>query len=1036
MSRAPTPKPPAEGGSADATPGVSLRESPILGADIYLDATKSLTQLHQAALRGGLDEVVFDALRALPGSTQTEFQQVLYEIFRTDDRVGGGARDDESVSNVDRGRLSVPFEEMSNGEDADISSALSNALARAADALRNGNQESDAVTDARRALLRLGTGNVDNIPSERGDVFATTALLEDAGDAVPTRTIEVHLGVEWAGRRADQRAAVLEWLSDLWLVHDVEIVASRAAAARMVDKHRAILPAHLTRACKRQCTPAPTNSTERERGTDGRGAAGAVSERARLARDELSVAGRKTAVVAAVAAEETHSLTYEELAEALVLDSPSDGNLYQVVKRLEEDHGLVERIDQPNGYTAVSLTPAGLTFIQDLYETDGLQTSLPGFVAGVSQPPQIHSPMPCKPAQARRGGGGEADPDRPAAAEADAAEDADAVREEEWTHGLVAPTFMGYERATPLAAVSERGNIVLQNSRIQRDDVDPRVPRVSVGDGRLLVEPGKYENPLQFATTIAHGLAWEETRNRVLTPSDIDSLLDGELEIETLQDATGLGWLSEDDDGHDVAEGLDDALEALLFETGAWARDDHDVVGRIDSDEGFDESMLEGLDGFEPGDDRDLTPSEHRSLITRYSLGLSTTLVHLIDMTGVDVTLGVRVPECSRHFGDGDDENADRREALVKHLTTLSSQWSRYGAFNAFKQLIETRDRKRSNADPEVDAADPIGTMRAGIVVVGRGVEDLADELTKSLEDDRDLHEDAPEINVAVDVQEGAGIDADLETARRMLIDEKRMEPSPEAVSALTAFAADPWAIAEAVHWGISSEDMRREVHLDEVRRALSHLPWNRLVEEPDGSTSTKRKGVKTLLNAEEPISAAEMSRRGGPSTQSWRDHRDRLIELGLVEETPDGWRLTLPFRHERDATPTAVTDRDGDERPEIPWFWTDDSDIPGDLGREKRSPGDVIDWLLIERDLLEDTGRLHADHDDPVARWADAYYGGDDPAWSAMREICEEFEVPWRIIAAGCGLRQPSPTSHTASVGPELPQTALLDAPQSLSAD
>ncbi|RLM83725.1 hypothetical protein D3D02_17125 [Halobellus sp. Atlit-38R] len=999
---------------------MSIRETPSLGADLYLDATKSLTKLHKTAIEDGLDTAIVDALRALPGSSHAEWRQVLDEIFRADDRV------DADVE-ADRAR---------------VGHALASVLAKAATSLRTDVDDDRRERDlqaARRALQRLGTGNIDNITSPKGDVFATTALLQEAGDAIPTRTIEVHLGVEWAAQRADQRRDVLAWLGELWSAHDVQLVVSHAAAARLVDAHRDQLPAHLTNECKRRLLASDSESDSRLRVQGGGEGGAGASERARLARDELSADSRKTAVVAHVAADANHALTYAELAEKLVLDSPSDGNLYQVCKRLEEEHGLVERHDRPDGLTAISLTSAGLEYITAVYQEEGRQTRLPGTVSGVEMPPQIRPPMPCLPAQGREGGGEEAAVaagDRPAAEGAAAASP---DRDLDWTHGLVAPEFAGYDRALPLEAASERGNIVLQNSRIRRDDVDPRQPRVSITDSSLVVEAGKAENPLQHATTIAHALAWEETRNRLLTPSDIDAVLDGDLDVDVLQDATGVGWLSEDDDGHDVAEAIDDALAELLFETGAYARGDHDVLARLGSDEGFsNESLLDRLSGLEPDESRELTGDEHRSLITAHAMGLATTIVHLLDLSGVDVTLGVRLPDFSRHFGASDDDNNSRRETLVEHLTTIASQWSRYGAFNGFKQLKETRDRKRSNADPDVDAADPFGTLRAGIVVIGRGVETLSDELQDALEDERDLHPDAPEINVAIDVQEGTSVGASIQTARRMLKREKNMEPTPEAISALAAFAADPWAVATAIHWGLKHEPSRRAIHLDEVRRALSQLPWTRLVEEPDRNTSTKRKAIKTLLEAEDPISAAELSRRGGPSTQSWRDHRDRLLELGLVTETDDGWRLTLPFRSERgDATASGAKSEESTARPQIPWFWRGESvdAIPGDLGREKRSPGDVLDWLLVERGLLEDTSRLH-DPDDPVGRWADAYYSGDDPDWTAMQEICEEIDVQWRIIAAGCGLRQPDPPSHTASVGPQLSQTALSTPSASPAAD
>lgn len=1021
MSRAPAPEPTVETGPTDVTPGVSIRQSPILGADIYLDGAKSLTQLHATAIEAGLEDSIHDVLRALPGSTHTEWRQIIDEVLRQDDRVDGDRDADES----------------------DVAPALASALAKAATVLRDDSDDDDnredTLDDARRALTLLGRGHVDNIPTSRADCHATTALLQEAGDAIPARTIEVHLGVEWAGQRADQRRDVVEWLSELWTVHDVQLVVSRAAAGRLVDAHRDQLPAHLTQQCKRRLTPAIPESSSQSRVGEADGGAGRTSERARLARDELSADSRKTAVVANVAADADHALTYGELADALVLDSPSDGNLYQVVKRLEEGHGLVERVDRPDGHTIVSLTPAGLTYIQDVYKEEGVQSRLPGTVAGVSQTPQNSPPMPCKPAQAREAPPGTAAEDRPGGEGAAAATPEGPAGVEDWTHGLVAPEFMGYDRALPAEAAAERGDVVLQNSRIQREDVDPRQPRVSVRGSTLVVEAGKAENPLQHATTIAHGLGWEATRNQALTASDIDTVLDGDLDVEQLRDATGVGWLGDEDDGADVAESIDEALATMLYECGALQEGDHDVIDRLDTDDGFsNEGLLEHIDGLEDGSMRELTASEHRSLITRFALGLSTTIVHLLDLSGMDVVLNVRIPECSRHFSADDDENDQRRQTMLEHLTTIASLWSRYGAWNGFKQLHETRPAKRSSGDPEVDATDPIGKMRASIVVIGRGVQDLADELRDALEDDRNVVDDAPEINVAVGVQEGTDLEATRKTARWMLREEKNMRPTHGATAALVAFAADPWAVAEAIHWGLQHETSSRKIHLDEVRRALSQLHWNRLLEEPETATSTKRKALAVLLEADAPISAAEMQRRDGPSPESWRHHRDRLIELGLVEETPAGWRLTLPFGHERgaEAVEACPEDRDEGERPSIPWHWqADGTDVPGDLGGDKRSPGDVIDWLLIERGLIEDASRIH-DPDDPVGKWADAYYGAEDPDWSAMRDVCREFEIPWRLLAAGCGLREPSPPSHTAAVGPELAQTPLSTDSASYTAD
>ncbi|WP_165351480.1 hypothetical protein, partial [Halogeometricum borinquense] len=229
MSRSPTPKPPTEGTFTDVSPGVTLRETATLGSEIYVDGAQSLTKMHEAALRAGLDDIVLDALRAMPGSTHQDYRQQLEEVWRQDDRIDGTPLD----------------------------GALSHILATAAATMHSCDcdDEDNHVQEALRTLRQLGTGNVDNIPSPREDAYATAALIREAGEAIPTRSVEVHLGVEWAGRRADQRADVLDWLSDLWLTHDVSLVASRSAAARLVDSHRDAIPAHLTKACKQRCMP-------------------------------------------------------------------------------------------------------------------------------------------------------------------------------------------------------------------------------------------------------------------------------------------------------------------------------------------------------------------------------------------------------------------------------------------------------------------------------------------------------------------------------------------------------------------------------------------------------------------------------------------------------------------------------------------------------------------------------------------------------------------------------------------------------------
>ena len=516
-------------------------------------------------------------------------------------------------------------------------------------------------------------------------------------------------------------------------------------------------------------------------------------------------------------------------------------------------------------------------------------------------------------------------------------------------------------------------------------DRDGRQAHVSYDAGTETIHIGaEYSKPLQFATAIACGL----TSERLLATDDwADRLGDGlsGLEIpekDVLRSATCLGWLPNDvDDGADYLDNLTDARDQLREDSGKCDDDDSEVT---------------------------------YSQVIRDALGLIGTVVALFDLLGVDVVIEMRVLECSRHYGR--EGNGDDRDRLLRHLATLSALCSRVGAFSVFRQLYEDREKKVSDAfTPGFESLDgsSTGSMKAGLVVVGNGVEDLADNLIDELEEPRPLRDDAPPIGADVSVVRGVTDDRLAATARRMLR-EKKLRPTRTATAALAGFCASPWAVAYAIDRGLDPEDHRREVYLDEVRKALATLDSRRLV---PGTSLKARDGLAALLAAEQPISQAELARRADISTQTWRNHREGLVALDVVRETDDGWRVSLPFSDER-GEDVDVADP--------PW-WLMGTSERGD--RRHRKPTDVL-WWLAERGHL-DWART-SDPDDPVGAAFEIIGppGKGVPCGAVDRDVAtaalQAAGVPAGLVHAGCGGAATGPPPATARMGESTRQTSL----------
>lgn len=531
-------------------------------------------------------------------------------------------------------------------------------------------------------------------------------------------------------------------------------------------------------------------------------------------------------------------------------------------------------------------------------------------------------------------------------------------------HGtVVEPTYLPRWRQAAVQAAATDGNIdIVDHPEAPSDGLDQ--PYVGYDDDCLVVG-AEYVNPMQYWVCVARALTDRRVFRDVLTPERLDGdigNLGGLVTDDTrlLRDARCLGWLKDADaNGTDYAEALMAAEDELLELTRRWHNNDY--------------SCSDG---------------EFRSLITRHAHGMAGTVAHLCDLADVDLVRELRLAEFSRRF------DAERRADLAKSIVTGARIASRHGHFAAYRQLYEDRDEKRAAAmRPSIPADDPTGELIGSFVLVGDSVSSFAAELREAFEDDADeLCDDAPEFDVRV----GISLERDrpaVAQVTRTLLDTKGLEATRESISLFHALAGDVYDVADAIAHHLSSEDIPREIRLDEVRVALAGLPAARIL---PSMPPTVSKITNTLLTAASPLSKSDIADRAGVSARSVATHLPTLEALGLVAVDDAGVRFELPF-----AT--------GEERGR--------DIVPGLVkGSVFKQPADVV-WELV--------GPLAGDSAyDPEHPIGQAFYTADP--LGHIREVTAAFG-PWiRLAEHLAGDAVGSANRATARFGP-MPQQASL---------
>lgn len=459
--------------------------------------------------------------------------------------------------------------------------------------------------------------------------------------------------------------------------------------------------------------------------------------------------------------------------------------------------------------------------------------------------------------------------------------------------------------------------------------------------------------PLQYMTSTALSLATPHFLERALPTSRLD---DVDVPPAILRDGRCIGGLS--------AEAAEDP-ELLHENLVEWGDTLAELTRKLRRGE---------------VDNRSQTAGE----ILRSAHGLAGTIVHLLDVVGVRVVRELRL---NRGL------NGDQLRDLARTVAVSTAIQSEYADRTLYRQVFEQRDDKRASAfDVTVDAADPLGRMIGGLVLRGPDVHRFTDHVEDALPTPGERHEDAPEIAVPVTVGE-ADRAAYAETVTRMCR-EKNLDPTREAVTVLQTLAGTPYAAADALHW-LGSEDVPRDITLDEVRAALSHLPADRLLPE---CPPTAGKAVQALLGTTTALSRTELAEAAGVGRSSLYRHLDLLTALDLVHETDDGLRFALPTRDER-----------GDADPHTPAPLSDDLAAAQDL---------LYDAALA---LVDDVTRF-GDPEDPLG----AAFLGPGFDVDALRAAVPDLD-PWIGVASAlCDDPEPDPT--TVVVGEPTEQAALSE--------
>ena len=806
---------------------------------------------------------------------------------------------------------------------------------------------------ARRAIEEFGSaeGSALGLHASLDELSDGPLAVLEAADVTPT--VEIRLGSAFFDLRSDQQVNqqrdICALLCDLAAVCEVRVVASSFVQAKLRRRHHEALP-----------VSRPCNGTQSNR---------EVAVRVEAAREALDPEGRETSILRNLASEASQTETYHALYASA---QASDSRVRQCLGRLA-DLDLVETFGGSVGHMATVLE-AGQDYLDALDSEIGVQQDLPECVSDPPNPSDenVYTPEPPSRESAPPDGGGGGSAERSGRGG--------------WTNAA----YLSRHEHVAVTGAVKGVDIALSDHPVEGSG---RSPLFSYDDDRdEVVAGGEFHSALSWLVCTARALAGPKMRQHVLTADRLDAEADlGALpDPEIWTRCSQGGWCSKDEcTAEQYLKRLADALEGILNETRQYRH-------------------LRDQDNHEEADET----ARH---IIRHCQGLIGTVTRMLDYCGVDLVRYVQLPEYSSDWHTS--EHHRRRRSILRTIAKTSTIAGAYGAYTAERTLYEQRTDKREFAlgAPQV-TNDRSGSLIGSWMIAGRGVTKLLDpesgpSLKSALRNPGELQEGATNyagFDVPLSIRTDRSPNVVRVVTGRMLAP-KNTRPTDRAVRILGTCTGSVFDVARALnHLAPEPEDMPRAIHLDEVRRALSTVPAERLL--TDTKSRSAGRLLKTMLTTSDRLTQTELADRADVSTQTVRNNTDCLEALALVERTVGGpgeateWRCSLPTREERDERGTAALEPD------------------------RRAAGPAIGRFTR---MVEDLTATIASPDVVTA------HGTEIRDLNTLRERCPAL-TPWlRLAVTLCG--QELPTEYgdlvpgerqTTSYGPPPSQASLAGPP------
>lgn len=700
---------------------------------------------------------------------------------------------------------------------------------------------------------QFGTGEVTPLghaPSLDQLTNGPLPVLE-ASSVVPQLTVTVPSSFQT--RRRDQRDQICQLLSMLKTACDVRVVCSTLTAHWLAETHRETLPVGFRQAC-----------------SSGRGQSQpqAAAPPIDVLTARFDPESRPVDILRRLADVPSQSLLYSELVGSV---SVSASRVSQVLTELA-DSGLVER-HGPQTDLQVDLLPAGAEFVAHLDDTVGRQSTLdtatpvnggrqrsqrdvyaaPLKRGGSVPPSDIHgggnSPQSI---EEQRSPTVSTDNDSPSSDE-----ESSSTRSQSRSpkHTPYRTRYLNRQTSTGIEAASVSGDIVPVEAPLMSSQetiahseesmpVEQKHTRfVSFNSTTETAIVSVYATtPLQYAVSLAVGLASPRFIDKALPPQKLTDLTDDSLVLRQIRCIGELSAEAAADGNH---------FRDRLIEKGKEIADMTTELSQANVE------------------DRE----KHCRQILRHAHGLAGTIIHLLDAAEIDIVREVRLPSLTH----------TQLAPLCKTIAVSVAIQSEYTEFAAYRQLFETREQKRQSVPtPIVDSTDPVGNLIGSIVLRGPGASTAARHLDGHISSPRPLHDDAPEF--AISVQITPTTRESYTRAVNKTVTRKDLKATPEAVSFLQATVTDLYAIPTALIRLTQSTVGPRTLRLDELRYALTTLPTTRLLK---NCPPTAKQIFAALLTAQSPLTRTEIATQADISSRSVTRHLDALVETGLVRPSP-----------------------------------------------------------------------------------------------------------------------------------------------------